>query len=403
MRTKLLLTIIGLGAFNLALAIAVVAVVAHRLGRDEVRRTEATDAGMRHSGPDIQESTVVFREAAESGAESAYLDTAVATPSPFIRYVAARKVSCTAEPQPNGGGLSRRLRPSDGLSWPPAAPDALLGTDRKEPEAETDLEAPEAPVEAAAGEPVGVGRIQIRNPERGPTWHADQPRHVHDGQGRIRYAPPTSAIGEDAGSGGWGPNHHSSTFEEGVVHGYADVVRSTGECRYLNSVASCNLQEAHSRALENRKRTVETYFETARINREERARQRGPRPTCEQLSRYAQQRAPQRLSSREFDPASGTFAWPGLLQGRQFAAERNAIDRLMTDRSLRNGGNTSESATNIQKLVEGLKIRLKQQIKTLSPMEYVAAQNFLAGVEYEAYPRGPEIASSTRMAELAAK
>ncbi|RPH76973.1 MAG: hypothetical protein EHM77_08580, partial [Planctomycetaceae bacterium] len=70
MRTKLLLTIIGLGAFNLALVIAVVAVVAHRLGRDEVRRAEATDADMRHSGPDTRESTVVFREAAESGAES---------------------------------------------------------------------------------------------------------------------------------------------------------------------------------------------------------------------------------------------------------------------------------------------------------------------------------------------
>ena len=75
----------------------------------------------------------------------------------------------------------------------------------------------------------------------------------------------------------------------------------------------------------------------------------------------------------------------------------------MTDRSLRNGGNTSESATNVQKLVEGLKIKLKQQIKTLSPMEYVAAQKFLAGVEYEVYPRGPEIAASARLAELAAK
>jgi hypothetical protein len=220
---------------------------------------------------------------------------------------------------------------------------------------------------------LGVSRIHIRNPQRDPTWHAE------------------------------GLNHHSSTFEEGAAHGYADLVRSTGECRHLNSLAMCNLQEAYSHALENRKKTVETYFELARINREERARQRGPRPTSEQLNRYARQRAPERLTSQEFDPACGTLAWPGLLQGPQFAAERSAIDRLMTGRSWRNGGNTGESATNVKKLVDGLKIKLKQQIKTLSPTEYVAAQKFLAGVEYEVYPRGSETGASARLDKLAAK
>lgn len=403
MRTKLIVAIIGLGMADLGLLMAVLAVIALPSVRDDVREAEVTNADIRYSGPEMEKAPVSFREAADSVAVSADLGTAAPTPSPVVRYVAARSMSRMADTQPNGDGLTHRPRPPDGLCLPPSTSDAPSATDRKVADAGMELETSSVKVEAPGGEPFGVGRIQIRNPKLGPTRHADQPRHVDDGQGRVRYVLPAGAIGEDARRGGWGLNHHSSTFEEGVAHGNADVVRSTGECRYLHSVAMCNLQEAHELALENRKKAVETYFALARINRDERARQRGPRATCEQLSRYAHQRAPERLTSQEFDPACGTLAWPGLLQGPQFAAERNAIDRLMTARSLRNDGSTSEAATNIQKLVEGLKIKLKQQIKTLSPMEYVAAQKFLAGVQYEAYPRRPEIASSARLAELAAK
>ncbi len=391
MKTNLILTIIGLSAVNIGLSIAIVAVVAQRSVRDEARPAEATDADMRYRGPEIQESTVVFREAAESVAESADLGMAAGTPSPVFRYVGARNLDRTAEPQ---AAPARIQEPT---------PDAPPAIERKQAEAASEPEAAEVTVEAAAGEPLGVSRIHIDNPSRPLTWQVDQPWHVHDRQTRSRHATPTSETGECPGSGGWGLNHHSSTFEEGVAHGYADVVRSTGECRHLNSLAMCNLQEAYGRALENRRKTVETYFELARINREERARQRGPRPTSEQVTRYARLRAPERLTSPGFDPASGTFAWPELLQDPQFAAERNAIDRLMRDRSLRNGGNTSESAANVKMLVECLRIKLKQQIQTLNPTEYVAAQKFLAGVEYEVYPRRPEIAASARLAQLAAK
>ncbi len=228
MKTNLILTIIGLGAVDLGLLIAVIAVVAYRSGRDEVLQAEATNADMRYGGSEIEKLTVVFRDAAESIDESTDLGTVAGTPSPVLRYVAARSMSRTADPQPNWDDLSRRPRPFDRLSFAQVLPkdlplagaavadatspavffanlprdvvpqaatakiqeparDLPPATDRKEAEPETEQEAPEVTVEAAAGEPFGVGRIHIRYPKRGPTWHADQPLIVHDRQTRIRY------------------------------------------------------------------------------------------------------------------------------------------------------------------------------------------------------------------------
>ena len=178
--------------------------------------------------------------------------------------------------------------------------------------------------------------------------------------------------------GGGGLNHRSSTFHEGVARGCADVPRAMGQCRQQSAWALRNLQEAYGHALDNRKKAVQTYFDIIRINQQERARQRRPRPTCEQLREYARVRAPERLAAHEFDSAAGTLVWPGVLQGSQFAAERGAIDRLMTDRA-RSGGNTGDAAAKVKLLLAGLKIKLKQQIWTLSSMDYIAAQRFLAG------------------------
>ena len=58
--------------------------------------------------------------------------------------------------------------------------------------------------------------------------------------------------------GGWGIHHHSSTFEEGLYRGQADVNRSIGDANYMNSLARINNNEAYSRWLANQVQRTES-------------------------------------------------------------------------------------------------------------------------------------------------
>jgi hypothetical protein len=425
----------------LGLLIAVVSAVAHRSGRDEARRTAVTMAGMSYRPSPTLEAVVMTRDAAEPVTESAGLRPAAPTLSPIIQSVAARSNSRAEElphgdrpshdPRPLRGpafrrGLTEESRACEAVAAAATSPPVIVvslsketlpqaataaipvptrdvqpATDRNPAQPKTAWKAPAERIEAAA-EPFAGSPIRDHDPRRSPTGEADQPWCAHDCRVGTPCTTPADAMVGQEHRGGGGLNHRSSTFHEGVARGCADVPRAMGQCRQQSAWALRNLQEAYGHALDNRKKAVQTYFDIIRINQQERARQRRPRPTCEQLREYARVRAPERLAAHEFDSAAGTLVWPGVLQGSQFAAERGAIDRLMTDRA-RSGGNTGDAAAKVKLLLAGLKIKLKQQIWTLSSMDYIAAQRFLAGVEQEACPRAPEIAASVGPAKLAAK
>src|SRR5262245_55227841 len=74
----------------------------------------------------------------------------------------------------------------------------------------------------------------------------------------------------------WGNSgYHSSTLEEGVQRGYADVVRSYGMANLLNSQAAGNFEQARKAYIENQLNATQTYFEMRRYNTEARRAERG--------------------------------------------------------------------------------------------------------------------------------
>jgi hypothetical protein len=177
--------------------------------------------------------------------------------------------------------------------------------------------------------------------------------------------------------------YYSSTEAEGFLRGLGDLARGAGEFNYLTSRAMINSEEARSRYLDNRMKTTQTYFDMRRYNREARAYENGPRPTSQDFARWAKDAAPDRLSSFEYEPALGRVFWPSILQSPVFSAERNAIDNLMALRTTRDSGLGSDNNHQIQQLVDQMAWRLKQNISTLSPGEYMAAKNFLTSLQHE--------------------
>ena len=192
------------------------------------------------------------------------------------------------------------------------------------------------------------------------------------------------------GSPNYGWRSHSSTIGEGWLRGRADVMRAAGEYNYNTSLAAINAEEARMRHIENRQRYAETYFEMKEINRQARAAARGPRPTAEDLARYARLQVPERLAAHEVDTDRGVIHWPRVFDDELFAAARTAIDELA--RKDLTGYPTGENYSEAKALLGAMSEELQTRIDELPTRQYIEAKKFLIGLDLEF--RSPQVSAA---------
>lgn len=182
----------------------------------------------------------------------------------------------------------------------------------------------------------------------------------------------------------WSYQRHASTATEGYLNGSARVIQAAGQKNYLDSVAAINGQTAYTKALNNSKLYVKTYFERKEINRQYRDKYDSVPPTKEQWARITKAWLPDRLTPEQYDVATGKLIWPHVLRTEQYAPFRDRIDVLMSQRTPDNSGDGSPSQLDIDELVEGMKMVLLSNIDNMSSSQYASAKWFLLSVEYEA-------------------
>ena len=190
--------------------------------------------------------------------------------------------------------------------------------------------------------------------------------------------PATAAWGQ-LYDGSYGPSYHSSTAEEGIQRGYADVVRSQGMANLLNSQAAKGYEEARKEYLDNRLKATQTYFEMRRVNQEYRDAQRPSPLSMESYVRLARLQAPDPLSTSQLDALSGSIGWPLALRKVEYNALRQQLDKLFQQRA---GGYVDYQA--IHAAVEEMLAQLKTEVMTLPSNEYLAAKKFLESLDYTA-------------------
>lgn len=181
-----------------------------------------------------------------------------------------------------------------------------------------------------------------------------------------------------------GGYHHSSTYEEGAQRGFADIVRSGGLANLYNSAAANNWEAARRKSMENRIFGTESYFQLRDYNRQARAAERGPRPSTEDLIRYAKQGKPQPLSDSELDPLNGYISWPALLRGEAFEASRKTVETLFAQRAIL-GGLSGEQTLQAGTAIEQMRTELKSNIKNYPTNAYIGAKKFLDSLAFASY------------------
>jgi len=197
----------------------------------------------------------------------------------------------------------------------------------------------------------------------------------------------TGSPGFDAsgfGYGGFGYGYHSSTFEEGVLRGAADLTRAQGEANYFNSLAAINLEDAKAQALVNRQQRIQGFFRERELNRTARKAAQ-PKPLSQEgYAVIARKEAPDRLGPHQYDRAGGRLNWPTALTSGEFAAERAAIDMAFSTRTPGDVGVGTDFHSHVKQVTERMQAKLQPQLSSLSPMEFVSAKKFLASLTYEA-------------------
>jgi hypothetical protein len=170
--------------------------------------------------------------------------------------------------------------------------------------------------------------------------------------------------------------HHSSTLQEGVAHGAADVIRSQGMFNYLSSMAAKNYCEAQRMQIENAPMFVNAHFQCRNMNQELRAAARGRRLGAQDFARLAAAAAPPRLAVANLG-ANGRLHWPIQLQAEEYAQCRDELEELFLRRD-RQGRLSFSEHQRIGQLTTAMLETLKDDIQSVPPVEYVAARRFPA-------------------------
>lgn len=198
-----------------------------------------------------------------------------------------------------------------------------------------------------------------------------------------------SAVTPGVAVGGYVPGgygyygSHASTEAEGVLRGGADFIRAIGEGNYYNSLGLVNTQEAWSRAIDNKQKAVETYFQIKQINRAAREAARSQPLTYTQYAKLAKQEAPERLDEADYNRVLGRLSWPAVLASSDFAAERAALDQMFAGRKAQDVGVSTNFHRDVREVTAVMQEKLRNRLDTMSPMEYIAAKKFLTSVQFE--------------------
>jgi hypothetical protein len=161
----------------------------------------------------------------------------------------------------------------------------------------------------------------------------------------------------------------------------SQVISSAGQYNLATSAAAINMTEAESNQMRNNVQGVQTFWAMRNTGAAERAKERGPVATPEELARRARAGAPRGLNPSQIDPVSGKLYWPAALQDTDFQTQRGVVDEY-TAKWVKYGGLDYADQTQVRENIDGMFDSLKSQIGSIPPQDYVACRSFLQSLLY---------------------
>ena len=188
--------------------------------------------------------------------------------------------------------------------------------------------------------------------------------------------PPSTAV---YGGGYYGGG--AQTAQGAAMQGMSQVISAAGQYNLATSAAAINMTQAQSNEMRNQVQGVQTFWEMRNLGRAEREKERGPRPTPEELARRAHAGAPSPLNTTQIDPVTGELHWPSALQQSGFDAQRNVVGEFAV-KWVKYGALDYTDQTQVRENIDAMFDSLKSQIRAIPPQDYVACRTFLQSLLY---------------------
>ncbi len=173
------------------------------------------------------------------------------------------------------------------------------------------------------------------------------------------------------------------TVTSSNLKGQARLQEALGKQAYFRSLSAINLQKAIDSHLSNERERIESYYEMRDYRNEQVEADRNP-ITEEIAIRRAKEKAPDRLTSQQYDEKSGKIFWPKPLDDQVLKPYTRVIEQNFAKRSdpgHRYGGGEARMVERLVKLIQRAVDSIKEE---LTPREYIALSDYLASIHYEA-------------------
>lgn len=172
------------------------------------------------------------------------------------------------------------------------------------------------------------------------------------------------------------------TADSAELKGAAALQRSLGRRRYFESLSAINLQKALDASLDNRRERIDSYYQMREL-RDEQVRDETT-ITQEQAVRIAQEKAPARLTSQDYDPETGEIFWPDPLDDKVLKPYTRLIDEKFALRSDVGKTYRGSDARMVRRMVNLIQTAIDSIKNDLPVREYIALSDYLASISYEA-------------------
>lgn len=196
------------------------------------------------------------------------------------------------------------------------------------------------------------------------------------------YSGPVYNYPRYGGWAGWG--YHSSTYEQGVLMGLADLHRGVGEYNVANSVAAYNWQLARNANLQNNiaeRSARAAVYASVRAGQARRTEEN--KKKNEARAKFNAAQPIERLTSNQINRETGAIKWPTLLAQSEFDANRGSVEQALSHKFQLNEVSTTQSDEMLADSINELQQKLENSKDSYRPSDYYAARGFLIRLKQE--------------------
>ncbi|MCC9658362.1 hypothetical protein [Rhodopirellula halodulae] len=173
----------------------------------------------------------------------------------------------------------------------------------------------------------------------------------------------------------------AATATGDILESQGDLAEGLGRGAALRSLSAVRLQEAIDKQLENRRESVELYYDLKQLREEQLEKDR---LSASERMKIANSKKPDRLSDNQIQRDSGKIYWPEPLDSPVLEPYRRPIEKTLAKRSNPEADYSEFDFIKVHRMVKRIEEAIESIRDELDTRELVALKDYLVQIDYEA-------------------